>query len=44
MEESQEIPAIFERDLNPERIVRELAAQSGPANGILTLWPPCKER
>jgi predicted AAA+ superfamily ATPase len=29
MEESREIPAIFERDLNPERIVRELAAQSG---------------
>ncbi|MCL1976201.1 MAG: ATP-binding protein [Firmicutes bacterium] len=29
MEESQEIPAIFERDLNPERIVRELAASSG---------------
>jgi len=29
MEESQEIPAIFARDLNPERIVRELAAFSG---------------
>jgi predicted AAA+ superfamily ATPase len=29
MEESKEIPAIFERDLNPERIVRELSAQSG---------------
>ena len=29
MEESKEIPAIFERDLNPERIVRELAANSG---------------
>jgi predicted AAA+ superfamily ATPase len=29
MEESREIPAIFERDLNPERIVRELSAQSG---------------
>jgi predicted AAA+ superfamily ATPase len=29
MEESKAIPAIFERDLNPERIVRELAAQSG---------------
>ena len=29
MEESGEIPAIFERDLNPERIIRELAAQSG---------------
>ncbi len=29
MEESSEITAIFERDLNPERIVRELAAQSG---------------
>lgn len=29
MEESKEIPAIFERDLNPERIVRELAALSG---------------
>ena len=29
MEESKEIPAIFERDLNPERIVRELAAHSG---------------
>jgi len=28
MEESREIPAIFERDLNPERIVRELAANS----------------
>jgi len=29
MEDSREIPAIFERDLNPERIVRELAANSG---------------
>jgi len=29
MEESNEIPAIFERDLNPERIVRELALLSG---------------
>ncbi|MCL2766364.1 MAG: AAA family ATPase [Peptococcaceae bacterium] len=29
MEESNEIPAIFKRDLNPERIVRELAAYSG---------------
>ena len=29
MEESKEIPTIFERDLNPERIVRELAANSG---------------
>ncbi|MDR1978708.1 MAG: ATP-binding protein [Synergistaceae bacterium] len=29
MEESKEITAIFERDLNPERIVRELAALSG---------------
>ena len=29
MEESKEIPAIFERDLNPERIVHELAAYSG---------------
>jgi predicted AAA+ superfamily ATPase len=29
MEESKEIPAVFERDLNPERIVRELSAQSG---------------
>lgn len=29
MEESREIPAIFERDLNPERIIRELAAHSG---------------
>jgi predicted AAA+ superfamily ATPase len=29
MEESQEIPSIFERDLNPERIIRELAAYSG---------------
>ena len=28
-EESKEIPAIFERDLNPERIVRELAANCG---------------
>ena len=29
MEESNEITAIFERDLNPERIVRELAANRG---------------
>jgi predicted AAA+ superfamily ATPase len=29
MEESKEIPAIFERDLNPERIIRELGAHSG---------------
>jgi predicted AAA+ superfamily ATPase len=29
MEESTAIPAIFERDLNPERIVRELSALSG---------------
>ena len=29
MEESKEIPVIFERDLDPERIVHELAAQSG---------------
>ncbi|MDR2919125.1 MAG: ATP-binding protein [Tannerella sp.] len=29
MEESREIPAIFERDLNPERIIRELSAHSG---------------
>ena len=29
MEESKEIPAIFERDLNPGRIVQELAALSG---------------
>lgn len=29
MEESKDLPAIFERDLNPERIVRELAAYSG---------------
>jgi len=29
MEESKEIPSIFERDLNPERIIRELAAHSG---------------
>jgi len=29
MEESTEVPSIFERDLNPERIVKELAAQSG---------------
>jgi len=28
MEESKEIPAIFERDLNPERIISELAAYS----------------
>ena len=29
MEESSEIPEIFRRDLNPERIVRELSAYSG---------------
>lgn len=29
MEGSAEIASIFERDLNPERIVRELAAKSG---------------
>jgi len=29
LEESKEIPAIFERDLNPDRIIRELAAHSG---------------
>jgi predicted AAA+ superfamily ATPase len=29
MEESKEVTAVFERDLNPERIIRELAAQSG---------------
>ena len=29
LEESKDIPAIFERDLNPERIVRELAAHIG---------------
>ena len=29
LEESKNIPAIFKRDLNPERIVRELAAHSG---------------
>ena len=29
MEESREIEAIFERDLNPERLIRELSAQSG---------------
>ena len=29
MEESKEIAAIFERDLNPERIIPELAAYSG---------------
>ena len=29
MEDSKEIPAIFKRDLNPQRIVRELAAKSG---------------
>ena len=28
MEDSKEIPAIFKRDLNPQRIVRELAAKS----------------
>lgn len=29
MEESGDIPAVFERDLNPERIIRELSALSG---------------
>jgi len=29
LEESKDISAIFERDLNPERIVRELSAHSG---------------
>jgi len=29
MEESKEVPAIFERDLNPERIIRELSAFGG---------------
>ena len=29
MEESKDIPAIFERDLNPERIIKELAVHSG---------------
>lgn len=29
LEESGDIPAIFERDLNPDRIVRELSALSG---------------
>ncbi|MDR2486835.1 MAG: AAA family ATPase, partial [Clostridiales Family XIII bacterium] len=29
LEESGDIPAVFARDLNPERIVRELAARSG---------------
>ena len=29
MEDSKELPMIFERDLNPERIIRELAARSG---------------
>ncbi|MDR1687947.1 MAG: AAA family ATPase [Clostridiales bacterium] len=29
MEESGEIPAVFERDFNPQRIVQELSAQSG---------------
>ncbi|MDR0882337.1 MAG: ATP-binding protein [Candidatus Adiutrix sp.] len=29
LEDSREIPAIFERDLKPERILGELAAQSG---------------
>lgn len=34
LEESREIPAVFERDLNPERIINELAAKSG-----LTILP-----
>ena len=29
MEESEEIPAIFERDLIPERIIKELSVKSG---------------
>ena len=29
LEESTDIRAVFERDLNPERIVKELAAKSG---------------
>jgi len=29
MEDSRELPLIFERDLNPERIIRELSAYSG---------------
>ena len=29
MENSGEITSIFERDLNPERIIRELSAKSG---------------
>ena len=29
LEDSKEVQAIFERDLNPERIIRELSAQSG---------------
>lgn len=29
IEESGDIPAVFERDLNPERIIRELSALSG---------------
>jgi predicted AAA+ superfamily ATPase len=41
MEESKEIPAIFERDLNPERIVKELSALSGqtilPGDTLLIL-------
>ncbi len=41
MEESGEVPAIFERDLNPERIVRELSALSGisilPADTLIIL-------
>jgi predicted AAA+ superfamily ATPase len=39
MEEYGDIPAIFERDLNPERIVRELSALSGvsilPGNTLI---------
>ena len=31
MEESGDIPAVFERDLNPERIVRELTGREHPA-------------
>jgi len=31
MEDSREITSIFERDLNPDRIIRELSAKSGQA-------------
>ncbi len=41
MEESGDIPAVFERDLNPERIIRELSALSGvsilPGDTLLIL-------